>query len=256
MNGGQRRRMGIPGALASAVLLVLALFKSPAIGETQLRMLFRDKPPYSYQEKGEPKGFLFERTKMILDLAGVRASYEMLPPKRLFAEIEANLGPVCSFGWYRIPSREAFAKFTRPIHHDRPHLVLARRAVADRMRLSGSLAAVAADKTLAVAAADGVSYGPELDALIARFAGRVERMLTSPLQVAQNIAAGRADFMFIDQDDYDHLRANEAEFPKLALQAMSFPDMPAGLRRHILCSRQVSDELMERMNAAILRVLP
>jgi hypothetical protein len=244
------------GTLRSTALLLLSLASLPAFADAQLRMLYRDKPPYSYLENGETRGFLFERTRKILDLAGVRASYEMVPPKRLFAEIEANLGPVCSFGWYRIPSREAFAKFTRPIHQDRPHLVLARRAVAERLRGSGTLEMVFRDKGLAIAAADGVSYGPELDALIGRFAGRVERMLTAPLQVAQNVAAGRADFMFIDQDDFDYLRANEAEFPRLALQALSFPDMPAGLRRHILCSRKVSDELMERMDAAIMRVLP
>lgn len=256
MNRTLRRRRPA-GIAAGSLVLLLAVPSLPTSGaEVQLRMLFRDKPPYSHIENGEPKGFLFERTRKILDLAGVRASYEMLPPKRLFAEIEANLGPVCSFGWYRLPVREAFAKFTRPIHQDRPHLVLARRQVVERLRAAGSLAAIAGDRKLSLAAADGVSYGPELDALINSFAGRVERMLTAPLQVAQNVATGRADLMFIDQDDYDYLRASTRDFPNEALQALSFPDMPPGLRRHILCSRQVSDELMERMDAAILRVLP
>lgn len=251
-----RRRRSLRIAAGSLVLLLGAVSLRAGAAEVQLRMLFRDKPPYSYLEKGEPKGFLYERTRKILDLAGVRASYEMLPPKRLFAEIESNHGPVCSFGWYRIPSREAFARFTRPIHQDRPHLVLARRQLADRLRAAGSLAAIAGDRSLSLAAADGVSYGPDLDALISSFAGRVERMLTAPLQVAQNVAAGRADLMFIDQDDFDYLRASARDFPKEELLALSFPDMPPGLRRHILCSRQVSDELMERMDAAIMRVLP
>ena len=256
MNWTLRRRRAERIAAGSLALLLGLASLSTAAAETRLRMLFRDKPPYSYIEKGEPKGFLYERTRKILDLAGIRASYEMLPPKRLFAEIEANLGPVCSFGWYRISSREAFARFTRPIHQDRPHLVLARRPVVERLRAAGTLAAIVGDRSLSLAAADGVSYGPELDAMIASFAGRVERMLTAPLQVAQNVATGRADLMFIDHDDYDYLRAGVRDFPNDSLQALNFPDMPPGLRRHILCSRQVSDELMERMDAAILRVLP
>lgn len=221
-----------------------------------IRMLFRDKPPYSYMDNGSPKGFLFDRTRKVLDLAGIHASYEMLPPKRLFAEIEANLGPVCSFGWYKIPSREAYAKFSRPIHQDRPHVVLASRKVSARLRALDSLADLRRQKDLTVAAADGVSYGPDLDSFLREFAGQVDRPLLSPMQIAQSIAAGRADFMFVDQDDLDYMRGDSAAFVSLGVQAIEFRDLPPGLRRYILCSRSVDDRLIERMNDAIMRVLP
>lgn len=86
--------------------------------------------------------------------------------------------------------------------------------------------------------------------------GRVRRMpfagmLQSPLQVAKKLAAQRADFMLIDQDDFDFLTASNADFRGDGLVRIEYPDMPQGLKRYILCSQQVGDDTMRRINAAI-----
>lgn len=233
---------------------LLAPTRATAGGET-LTMVFRDKPPYSYVENGIQRGFLLERTKRILDRAGVKAQFIDLPPKRIFLEIQNNTEPICSFGWYKLPEREAYAKFSQPIHQDRPHVVLAGPRSAEHVKAHRSLKSLLADAELTLAVVDGVSYGPEIDEMIRTFPGTIDRSLISPQQVAQKVALSRADFMFIDQEDHDYLMATDADFGKKGLVRFDFPDLPPGLKRYILCSRQVSDATMARLDHAIGKVL-
>jgi uncharacterized protein (TIGR02285 family) len=218
-------------------------------------MAFRDKPPYSYVENGIQRGFLLERTQRILDYAGIKASFVDLPPKRIFREIENNTEAICSFGWYKIPEREKYAKFSPPIHQDRPHVVLASARAAAGISQHGSLKTLLADAELRLAVVDGVSYGPELDEMIGHFAGTLDRSLISPIQVARKLALDRADFMFIDQEDLEYLMSSHPGLRSAGLVRFDYPDLPPGLKRYILCSRQVSDRTMARIGRAVTRVL-
>lgn len=215
------------------------------------RMVFRDKPPYSYIGNGVQKGFLLERTQKILFRAKIESKFVLLPTKRLFQEIRNNTVPVCSFGWYKIPEREKFARFSLPIHQDRPHVVLAGPNSVIELHRHKTLKSVMADPALVLAVIDAVSYGPELDAMIATFSGKVDRALLTPLQVAKKVAGKRADLMFIDQDDYEYLMETNAEFKSAGMVRISYPDMPYGLKRYILCSQKVSEDVMRKINAAI-----
>lgn len=235
---------------AAAAWGIQTPFVSPAQAE-DLVMVFRDKPPYSYVDHGVQRGFLLERTQRILDQAGVRARFLDMPPKRIFLEIQNNAQAVCSFGWYKIPEREKYARFSQPIHQDKPHVVLAGPRSADEVKKHRSLKSLLDQSGLALAVVDGVSYGPEIDALIARFPGKIDRSLVSPIQVAKKVALKRADFMFIDQEDYDYLMSTNPEFKAEGLVRIDYPDLPPGLKRYILCSQQVSDETMGRIDAAI-----
>ena len=236
-----------------SVVLASLLAWSAAGAEEPLAMLFRDKPPYSYVANGIMQGFLLERTREILDRARVPMHFMEVPPKRIFQDIQGNASPVCSFGWYKIPEREAYAKFSKPIHQDRPHVVLASASVIEAVRKHKKLSDLMADASLSISLADGVSYGPELDRMIAAFPGRIDRGVIPPLQVAKKITARRADFMFIDQEDYDHLMSSSPEFRDEKLVRIEYPDLPAGLKRYILCSQKVSDEVMTRIDASIER---
>lgn len=239
---------------APAILCLLASMAKPGRCDEPLMVVFREKPPYSYTDQGVQKGFLLERTKQVLDKAHIPANFEIMPPKRIFSEIEANTRPICSFGWYKTPEREKYALFTQPIHKDRPHIVLAAPVSAAAIKRHATLRNLLADKKLTLAVVDGTSYGPELDRLIASSVGTVDRALVSPLQVAQKVAAKRADFMFMDQDDYEYLLATDPDFTNKTLARISFPDMPPGLLRYILCSQKTGKDVINRLNSAITKV--
>jgi polar amino acid transport system substrate-binding protein len=237
---------------ALSILLAMAL-PAGAIAQSLL-MVFRDKPPYSFIDNGVAKGFLLERTRRVLSLAGIEAEFREMPPKRIFFEIEKNEQMICSFGWYKIPEREKYARFSAPIHQDKPHIVLAGPQSASVVRKHGTLAALMSDPALTMAGAGGVSYGPELDPIISKFAGKVDLSLQSPLQVVKKIAAKRADFMFIDQEDFNYLTESSVDFRNDGLVRIDYPDMPEGLKRYILCSQRVNENTMQKINAAIGKV--
>lgn len=241
---------------ATLLIGLLSATFSPASSAEPLSMVFRDKPPYSYVDNGKQRGFLLERVQQILAAAQVEARYDIIPPKRIFADISANRGEICSFGWYRIPEREAYAKFSLPIHQDKPHVVLAGPRAREAIARHRTLQELMGDSSLMLGVVDGVSYGAEIDALIANFRGPVERALISPLQLARKVSAQRVDFMFIDQEDLEYLAQTNAELSSDSLRRFSYPDLPAGLKRYILCSQKVPDETMKRINQAIGRIVP
>jgi uncharacterized protein (TIGR02285 family) len=243
-----------PGAFGVHASLSFALLAAQPIAAQDLSVVFRDKPPYSYVEGGVQKGFLLDRTRQILEAAGIRHTLREMPPKRIFQEIQDNAEAICSFGWYKIPEREKFARFSLPIHTDRPHVVLAGPRSAEDVRRHKTLKALMADGALTLATVDGVSYGPDLDAMIAGFAGKNDRALIPPVQVAKKVAAKRADFMLIDQEDYDYLLATNPEFRDEKLVRIEYPDLPPGLKRYILCSHRVGTDTMAKIDAAIERL--
>ena len=218
-------------------------------------MVFRDKPPYSYLREGKPTGFLFERAARIMKAAGIPVRWREMPPKRIFRELQANTRRVCSFGWYRTAQRERFARYSRAIHRDRPHRILAGPHAIDRIRRHQSLASLMADASLTLGVVDGVSYGDDLDARIAGFPGDIDKSLQSPIAVARKVALQRADFMFIDHDDYDYLIGTDQDFKAQGLTVLSYAGMPPGLERHILCSRKVGTEEISRIDSAIAEVM-
>lgn len=242
-------------AALAAVSLLLVIGSGVSAGQDAkpLRVVFRDKPPYSYVENGVQKGFLLEKTRRIMARANIEANFVIIPPKRIFQELELNAEPVCSFGWYKIPAREKFALFSLPIHQDRPQAILTNPTSAAKIRRHRTLKGVMTDPDLVLAVAGGVSYGPELDAMIKTFAGKVDNALIPPVQVAKKVAFGRADMMFIDQDDYDYLMETDAEFRKIGMVRILLPDLPPGLKRYILCSRKVGEKVMKRIDDAIVR---
>jgi len=235
--------------------LILAFFAAlflprMALAEPLL-MVYRDKPPYSFVDNGVAKGFLLERIRRILKRAGIEASFREMPPNRIFMEIQKNEQAICSFGWYKNAEREAYGRFSESIHQDRPHVVLAGARSIKAVRQHALLKGLMSDPALSLATLGGVSYGIELDAMILAFPGTIDTTLQSPLDVAKKIAARRADFMFIDQEDLDYLNASSADFKGSGLVRIEYPDMPAGLKRYIFCSRQVGEDVIRRINSGI-----
>jgi len=63
------------------------------------------------------------------------------------------------------------------------------------------------------------------------------------------LSVGRADFLFVDREDWHYLSNKHPELKTLVL--IDFADMPPGLKRYFVCSRDVPAQTMERLNRAI-----
>ncbi|MGO4466418.1 hypothetical protein AB4Z11_12720, partial [Pseudoduganella sp. RAF53_2] len=95
----------------------------------------------------------------------------------------------------------------------------------------------------------GVSYGMELDGMIASSANHIMRRTVETSAMLRMLAVGRASYIFVDREDWNYLRNKENSLQSLVL--LDYPDMPPGLKRHVVCSRDVPAETMDRLNRAI-----
>jgi len=239
----------------SGLLTLLALAGASWADEPVITVQYRDKPPYSYTKDGKPTGFLIERTIEIFRRANVKADFQEIPVKRITRDIRENASALCSPSWYKLPERELYARFSLPIHQDKPQLVLAGAHVQDKLRSIKTLKELFASPDLRLGKVSGTSYGAELDALISTAAQAAMDSTVTPLGMAKMIKRKRADYMLIDEEDYKFLnQLNEVDAEDV--KPVRFPDMPAGLLRYIMCSKRVSPETMARLDNAILQIIP
>ena len=210
---------------------------------------WRDKPPYHYIENGEPKGFLLERARLVFAQAGVSARFVNEPQKRIWAKFQGGATNYCSISWYRLPERGALAQYSQPFHEDLPHTILIGPGLAEQVKAHATLAALLDDPTLTLGAVEGVSYGPVIDPMIKASKNKVMSRTVETTQMMRMLTVGRASYMFVDREDWEFFRRKNPSAN--AMVRHDFPDMPPGLRRHIVCSRDVPQETMNKLNQAI-----
>ena len=239
-----------PKQLIVGFALLGTLWGPSKAADTDIAVQYRDKPPYSYTKDGKPVGFLMERTTEIFKRANLAASFEETPVKRITQNIQKNSSPVCSPGWYKLPERETYALFSLPILQDKPHVVLIGAQAANRARAARTLKELFANPELKLGKVSGVSYGSELDNMIGATTQVVVDSTVTPLGLARMVKFKRADYMLIDEEDYTFLN-QQGEVDATHVKAVQYADMPPGLKRHIMCSKNVGANTMERINTAI-----
>lgn len=238
---------------AAVAVFCLSATMAALAAAAPLTVAWRDKAPYHYLENGTEHSFLLKRARQIFDTAGVPAQFVEEPAKRIWANFAVGAASYCSIGWYRLPEREAIAQFSEVFHTDPPHTLLVAPAALQQVKAHRSLALLLADPDVTLGVVDGVSYGPEIDAMIKAARNKIDRKTVTPAQMTRSVAANRVSYMFIDRDDYEYLRERD-EFMRMTLQ-VDFPDMPRGLNRYIVCSKDVPREVMAKLNRAIDTVL-
>lgn len=236
-------------------ILALSLISACRADQLVVTVQYRDKPPYSYTKDGKPAGFLIERTIEIFKRANVRADFQEIPVKRIKRDIQENASAICSPSWYKLPEREVYARFSLPIHQDKPHLVLVGAHIQDKLRSIKTLKELFAVPELRLGKVSGTSYGAELDALISTAAQTAMDSTVTPLGMAKMIKRKRADYMLIDEEDYKFLN-QQNEVDAEDVKPVRFSDMPPGLMRYIMCSKSVSPDAMARLDKAIAQIAP
>jgi len=234
-----------PGLLLAAPLLLVASLAAAQ----PLTVAWREKAPYYYVEDGLEKGFILAYTKQLFASAGVEARFVREPHKRIWSRFADGTRSYCSIAWYRLPERERIAQYSLPIYTDPPQTILVAPAALERVRQHPTLASMMADPILTLAVMDGVSYGAELDARIKQSANQIMRRTVPTSNMVQMLAAGRASYLLTDRNDWNYMRLRHKQLAGLVQYEV--PDLPPGLKRYILCSRDVPAATMEKLNQAI-----
>ena len=214
-----------------------------------LTVSYIERPPYYYTDQRRATGFLLEKVRKIFLDAGIAVTFQVRPPNRVIHEIKRG-GDNCSVGWFKTLEREQFAKFSLPIYRNSPIVILTVKQQQHRFSPYRSLGEVFADQTLVMASIGAFSYGAYIDQLIEATSPRLQRISTRQTILPKLILSGRANYMLVAPEEIETL-LDSADLNPKDFVAIKMSDIPDGNRRYIICSKEVSDNIIGKLNFSI-----
>lgn len=210
---------------------------------------YNERPPYLVTTDSGVTGLTGDPVTIAFEKSNTPFRWEQTPTKRQIYILQQNSGQDCVVAWFKNAERETFAKFTLPIYQDMPQIALA-RADNEKIASSGTIDDVFSNPLLNLLVKDGYSYGEFLDQKIGTF--QPNRLVTTNENsgMLKMIHARHADYMLIAPEEAQGLIETSAFDPQ-DFKTIRFTDIPAGENRYILCSMQVDDAVIERLNEAI-----
>jgi polar amino acid transport system substrate-binding protein len=233
------------------ILCMLFLLPSDRYAVAQpLETLYFERPPYYATVNGQPDGFLLNVARDILTLADVPHAFQEMPPGRILETLKSNRGPACSIGWFRTPERERYAVFSLPIHQDEPlRAVFLKSGAVPPLEIT-TLAQLVEHPDLSMGVNQSYVFGYPVDTLVARMRIPPVSTTSSQAQLMRMLGARRFDFMLVNPVEIETL-AGLAGIPMEELHVLPLSDLPKGNLRYLMFSKATSPEVIERINAAI-----
>jgi polar amino acid transport system substrate-binding protein len=235
----------MPAAFIIALTLLTAL---PARSEP-IEFYYPERPPYSYTHNGQATGLLIELSRTILLKAGIEATFTEMPAPRIFAEMQREDVQCCLVGGLKVPGREAYGTFTRPIFEDSPLVAL---VLAKNQKLftgKHSFDEIAAANNLKLGLIASWSYGEHVDGVIKKQNAQVMR-IPSTTQQGLMLATERFQYTLARESEVDEIIRLSGKQKKDFL-VMPLSDLNERRERFIFCGKGVPGEVIERLNAAI-----
>lgn len=234
---------------ATLVAMFACLLPAASWANDVITVNYNERPPYLVPgPDGAATGLTGTPAANAFKAAGIPIAWAKVPTNRQLSAVKEAKGMHCAVGWFKTPEREQFAKFTKPIYRDKPWLVLANvgYSIKDGTKLEQALKA----KGVRVLTKDSFSYGSYLDNLLAKTKPTITVSNGSTSQMLQLINAGSADFMFVSEEEAEYL-VKQAGLSMKNFRQIRFPDMPKGGERYIMCSKNVPDDVIAKLNKNI-----
>jgi len=246
--GGCSARGRGPRPTVFALAAVCVAFARVQVAEP-FTLYYNERPPYLVKSAHDDKvtGLTADPAAKAVEAAGFVPRWTALPSTRQLATLREDQVPACAVGWFKNHERELSFKFTKPIYRDKPTVAIAR---SDFEARSGKLTEVVQQPGLRILVKDKYSYGPWIDALLARTRPQTVSTTEENVQMVRMIAGDRADIMFSSQEEAQYLLA-QSSVSGTAVKVLRFDDMPQGEKRYLMCSRTVPDETIQRFDKAI-----
>lgn len=231
--------------------LIASLLLAPLTSSAQevINVAYSERPPYLLpQADGTPAGLTGTPAVQAFNNAGITVQWHKVPSNRQLAMVKDPKGLNCAIGWYAVPERLAYAKFSKAIYRDKGWLLLANPTFAARGITT--MEELSKQRDIRVLVKDNYSYGG-LDKFIQRWHPVVAVSTASTAKMLQSVAKGSVDMMFVSEEEGNYLLKHEAGEHAANLRLLALKDTPRGPERHIMCSKAVPDEIMNRLNKAI-----
>lgn len=233
------------------VLSMLLIYAMPVKATPPIRLYYFERIPYAVKDsQGEVSGLYATPAANAFKNARIPFQWKNMPFKRQLVTIKHNKERACGIGWFKTPEREVFARFTEAIYQDKPAISISRKgnSVLERHK---EVKTLLKDRQVKLLVKDSFSYGPYIDGLIKNYNPEVVVVASSTnIQMLQMILSGRADYFFVAEEEAEHI-IRTAGYGVSQFQLQHYSDMPAGNRRYITCSQQVSTEIIDLLNRAL-----
>lgn len=213
-----------------------------------------DRIPYQYISKdGLLKGVVAEPVIAAFKKTGIPYQLKQLPAKRILVYLKENRPQFCSIGWYKNPEREKFAIFSIPVYQNKSRIAIARhdnhlipsnKTLAEILKIPG----------INLLTKDGYSYGKFIDDQIARHNPKTITTSMENDQMLMMVIRGNNNYFFMSEEEADALIPitghNRSDF-----KYIHFSDIPVGLKRYILYSKQVDKSIVDKIDQALKQIV-
>lgn len=240
----------MPFCRAAAITAFCLTAPLAGAADDAITVTYSERPPYMMaQPDGLPSGLTATPAVQAFKAAGINAVWRNLPTNRQLIMVKDPGLRACAVGWFWLPERDSYAKFTKPIYRDKEWQVLANAGLA--ARADPTLEALLKHRDTRILVKDNFTYGGELDELMRKWGTTraVSTALTS--KMVQSISKGVVDMMFVSEEEGNYIMAHHPADQTRHLRLLRFKDMPPGPTRHIMCGKGVPDDVIARLNKAI-----
>lgn len=234
---------------SAAVIATSLLLASPlGAAEDVIHLAYSERPPYMMaQDDGAAGGLTGAPAAAAFKAANIPVQWHKVPTNRQLFMVKDHGNLSCAIGWFATPERQQYAKFTKAIYRDRTWVVVTNAAFAARGVTS--LEELARHSNVRVLVKDNYSYGG-LDEFMRHWQPVMAVSTAATIRMVQSVSKGMVDLMFVSEDEGNYIiRHHSEQMPNLRL--LQFKDMPRGMERHIMCGKNVPDEVIARLNKAI-----
>ncbi|MBY0572190.1 MAG: transporter substrate-binding domain-containing protein [Undibacterium sp.] len=237
--------------------LVLPLFLSVLFAPTpsafaadKLKILFETREPIAYRDaQGKLTGIIAYPVMKALTKANIAYEWVEMPFKRQIITIESNQETACALGLFKNAERMRYAKFSQAVtvELNRPSVLLMHKEFVIDKTLD--LARVLSLPHIRLLKKEAASYGSVIDDAIERSRATQISTTAESSNMARMIAAKRADFIFVAEDEALRLIKSIPEGDQLTI--FKPLNMPQESERFMMCSKLVADEVIARFNKAL-----
>jgi len=214
-----------------------------------LTLHYNERPPYLVTTDRGVGGLTGDPATIVFEKSNIPFQWKQTPSKRQIYLLQQNRGRDCLVGWFKNIDREKFAKYTLPLYGDKPQIALA-RADNNNIPPDTTVDKIFSNPKLNLLVKDGYSYGDFLDGKIKEHNPIRTVTTVENSEMLKMVVAGHADYFIIAPEEADGLIMTSM-FDLQDFKFVHFRDIPSGEKRYILCSMQVEDSIIERLNAAI-----
>ncbi|MBA4368833.1 MAG: hypothetical protein C0403_14495 [Desulfobacterium sp.] len=241
--------------IAASIIILFSLVSFSVAEEcTTITLHYNERPPYQVPSGNSVTGLTADPAAKAFEKTGIKFEWKSTPSKRQTVTIQNNSGCDCGVGWFKNPEREKFALFTSPIYKDKPQVAIVRSDEA-RIKDGAKLEDILSNKDLKFLIKDGYSYGLVLDEKIAKFGKNVEKTTAENINMIKMIEKKRCDYFILAPEEAESL-VTAAGFKMTQFKLINFSDMPEGNYRHIMCSKNVGESVINQLNDALPQIAP